>query len=78
LSVEFGLLGLISLFWLFYSQVKFASSNNNDFMKRFGIALPVLYIVANFGESYLSAHATSLLFSVFSAIIYAQYKDSNY
>lgn len=78
LSVEFGLLGLISLFWLFYSQVKFASRNNNDFMKRFGIALPVLYIVANFGESYLSAHATSLLFSVFSAIIYAQYKDSDY
>ncbi len=78
LSVEFGLLGLISLFWLFYSQIKFASSNNNDFMRRFGVALPVLYIVANFGESYLSVHATSLLFSVFSAIIYAQYKDSSH
>lgn len=73
LMVQFGLLGLASLFWLFYTQIRFALHNSNDFMRRFGIALPVLFMVASLGESYLSVHATSLLFCVFSAVIYNAY-----
>jgi O-antigen ligase len=72
--VQFGLTGLLSLLWLFYVQIKHALSNSNLTMKRLGIALPILFFVANFGESYLSVHATSLLFAALSAVIYAPYK----
>jgi len=76
MAVQFGLVGLVTLAWLFYAQVKFALNNSNSFMRRFGIALPVLFLVANLGESYFSVHATSLLFCVLSAVTYREY-DSN-
>ena len=70
--VQFGLTGLLALLWLFYVQVQFALSNANQFMKRLGVTLPALFFVANFGESYLSIHSTSLLFAVFSAVVYSK------
>ena len=69
--VQFGLVGFLMLILLFYVQIKVAFLHNNQAMRRFGVALPLLFILANFGESYLSLHATSLLFAVFSAIIYS-------
>ena len=77
--VQFGLVGFLMLMLLFYVQIKAAFLHNNQAMKRFGIALPLLFILANIGASYLSIHATSLLFAVFSAIIYSDeaYKSVN-
>lgn len=73
MAVQFGLVGLASLAWLFYTQIKFALNNRNAFMRRFGVALPILFLVANLGESYFSVHATSLLFCVLSAVVYREY-----
>jgi len=69
--VQFGVIGFLMLMLLFYMQIKVALLHNNQVMRRFGVALPLLFILANIGESYLSLHATSLLFAVFSAIIYS-------
>lgn len=77
MAVQFGLLGLIAIAWLFYTQIRYALNNNNAFLRRFGVALPVLFLVANLGESYFSVHATSLLFCTLSAVVYREYsKDS--
>jgi O-antigen ligase len=77
--VQFGVFGFLMLVLLFYIQIKVALLHNNQSMKRLGVALPLLFILANFGESYLSIHATSILFTVFSAIIYSDnfHKDNN-
>jgi len=69
--VQFGLVGFLMLILLFYVQIKAAFLHNNQAMKRFGVALPLLFSLANIGGSYLSLHAGSLLFAVFSAIIYS-------
>ena len=69
--VQFGLVGFLMLILLFYVQIKVALLNNNQSIKRFGVALPLLFFVANYGESYFSLHATSLFFAVFSAIVYS-------
>lgn len=74
--VQFGLLGIISLLFIFYSQIKF-SLNNNSQIYRIGITLPLLFLVLNFGESYLLVHSTGLLFSIFSGFLYKDY-DNNY
>lgn len=76
MAVQFGFAGLAALAWLFYTQIKFALKNNNAFMRRFGVALPILFLVANLGESYFSVHATSLLFCVLSAIVYREYSSN--
>ncbi len=71
--VQFGMLGLFLLLWLFFSQIRFALSSNNDLIKHLGVALPVLYFIISFGESYLFIHNTGLMFSVMSAFLYKQY-----
>ncbi len=71
--VQFGILGLLGLLGLFYSQIKWALSSNNCLIKHLGVALPFLYITINFAESYLSIHATGLMFAVMSAFLYRDY-----
>ena len=47
MAVQFGFAGLAALAWLFYTQIKFALNNDDAFMRRFGVALPILFLVAN-------------------------------
>lgn len=47
-----------------------------DEWSRLRIALPVLFVVICLGESYLWRSNTSLLFVVFSALIYCNFRDS--
>jgi len=73
MMVQFGMVGLFSLLWLFYCEVRMALSSKNDFVKHFGVALPILYFTISFGESYLLIHQTGLLFAVMSAFLYKNY-----
>ena len=63
--VQFGILGLASLLYIFYVQIRHALGTQRVILRQVGLALPLLFLVVNFGESYLSVHATSLLFAVF-------------
>jgi len=68
--VQFGIIGMLSLLYIFYTQIKFSIANNDAVVRRIGTGLPILFIIANFAESYLSVHATSLFYSVITAVIY--------
>jgi len=73
--VQSGLIGLSSLFYIFYTQIKFAFKNTSSrFYRDVGIALPLLFIVINFSDSYLLGHYTTLLFVFFSAFLYKDFE----
>ena len=68
---QFGVLGMASLLWLFVAQIRAALARaQKDVVARFGLALPIVFLVLCLVESYLAVHATSLLFCVFSAFLY--------
>ena len=68
--VQFGILGLASVLYIFYVQICHALRTPDLMLGQVGLAFPLLFMVANFGESYLSVHATSLLFAAFSSFLY--------
>lgn len=68
---QFGALGLASLLWLFLAQIRCARTQTEPgVVARLGLALPIVFLILCFAESYLAVHATSLLFCVFSAFLY--------
>ena len=68
---QFGLLGLVSFLAMFYYQFKIASESQNHLIKNVGIAIPVLFLVIMWSDSYLLGHFTGNLFILFSALIYS-------
>ncbi|NTU69047.1 MAG: O-antigen ligase family protein [Chlorobiaceae bacterium] len=67
---QFGIIGLASILWILYSQIRLATSSSEPLPKYFGLALPVLFAVIMFSDSYLLGHFTTVLFIYFSAILY--------
>jgi len=72
-TVQFGMFGLASLLWILVTQIRIALSSGMPFQKHFGIALPVLFAVIMFSDSYLLGHYTTMLFVFFSSILYQDY-----
>ena len=72
--VQLGLVGLISLFSLFYYQIKFSLTASTQFSRDAGLALPVLFLVVMWSESYLLLHETTVLFVFFSAFLYKDFE----
>ena len=68
---QLGIVGLISFFWIFYSQFNFALKSKDEFVKHVGVSLPLLFLVIMLSDSYLLGHYTSNLFVLFSAFIYS-------
>ena len=77
--VQFGLLGLVAMLYMFYSQIKIATNSNEDFVRKIGIALPLLYLLIMLSDSYLMVHMTGLLFIFISSFVYKDYElDKQY
>jgi O-antigen ligase len=77
--VQFGLLGLAAILYLFYAQIKIAINSNEEFVKKIGIALPLLYLLIMLSDSYLMVHMTGLLFAFISSFVYKDYEaDKQY
>ncbi|MXY54548.1 MAG: O-antigen ligase family protein [Gammaproteobacteria bacterium] len=73
--VQFGILGLAALGWLFVAQLRVAwrrEHGSAPTLARIGVAMPLLYALICFAESYLAVHATALLFAAFSGFLYKQ------
>ena len=68
--VQFGILGLASVLYIFFAQVRRALASPDLMLRQVGLALPLLYMVVNFGESYLSVYTTAILFAAFSSFLY--------
>lgn len=77
--VQFGLLGLAAMLYMFYAQIKMAANSNEDFVRKIGIALPLLYLLIMLSDSYLMVHMTGLLFIFISSFVYKDYElDEQY
>ena len=72
--VQFGVVGLVALGWLFVAQLRVAwrrgRHGDEPMLRRVGVAMPLLYALICFAESYLAVHATALLFAAFSGFLY--------
>ena len=75
-SVQLGLVGLISLLTIFYYQIKQSLKSSNRFMRDTGITLPLMYLLIMFSDSYLLGHYTTLMFVLFSAFLYKDFEKT--
>mgnify|MGYP002632099226 FL=1 len=75
--VQFGLLGLLALLYMFYTQIKIATKSNEEFVRKIGVALPLLYLLIMLSDSYLMVHMTGLLFIFLSSFIYKDYETES-
>jgi len=73
--VQFGILGLLSLLFIFYTQIRYALSNQDKLLSKIGITLPLLYFIINFSGAYLQNSETSLIFALFSSFLYKNYTE---
>lgn len=64
-----GLLGVASLFFVFFAAIKFTLQTNDEFTS-IRWAFLIYSVATNFSDSLFLAHPTSLLFIVFSAILF--------
>jgi O-antigen ligase len=77
--VQFGLLGLLALLYMFYAQITIAKNSNEEFVRKIGVALPLLYLLIMLSDSYLMVHMTGLLFIFISSFVYKDYEaDKQY
>jgi len=74
--MQLGFTGLVSFLLIFYYQIKFSFNSTNQFQRDVGIALPLLFLLIMFSESYLLGHYTSLLFIFFSSFLYKDFEKS--
>lgn len=73
--VQFGLLGLASLLFILFAQIKFAFNSKNKLVHKVGLGLPLLFMLIMLSDTYLLGHYTTLLFILFSAILYKDYEN---
>jgi len=72
---QLGLIGLVSFFWIFLIQFKIAFQSNNKLVAHIGIAMPLLFLIIMWSDSYLLGHFTGNLFILFSSFIYSNQPD---
>jgi O-antigen ligase len=70
---QLGLLGLISFLSIFYFQFKAAFHSTNILARDVGFALPMMFLVIMFSDSYLLGHFTTLMFIFFSSFLYKDF-----
>jgi len=74
--VQLGLIGFFSMLSIFYYQIKFSYNSSSTLIRNAGTALPVLFFVVMFSDSYLLGHFTSLMFIFFSSFLYKDFENS--
>ncbi|MDA7437933.1 O-antigen ligase family protein [Candidatus Pseudothioglobus singularis] len=73
--VQLGLLGFVSLLSIFYYEIKLSSLTKNKFIRDVGAALPLLFLLIMFSDSYLLGHFTTLMFVFFSSFLYKDFEQ---
>lgn len=74
ISVQLGLVGLISMLSIFYFQIKASFHEKNNFYRDLGLALPLSFLVIMLSDSYILGHFTTLLYVFFSAFLYQKFE----
>jgi O-antigen ligase len=73
---QLGFTGLISFLMIFYYQIKSHHRSSNRFVRDFGLALPILFLIIMFSDSYLLGHYTSLVYIFFSSFLYKNFEEN--
>jgi O-antigen ligase len=73
-TTQLGIMGLISFLAIFYYQIKLSRKSSSRFIRDFGVALPILFGVILFSDSYLLGHYTTLVFALFSSFLYKDFE----
>jgi len=74
--VQLGIVGLLSMLSIMYYQIKLSFAGPNKFFRNTGFALPILFLVIMWSDSYLLGHYTGLLFVFFSSFLYKDFEKS--
>ena len=76
ITMQLGLIGLVSMLSIFYYQIKLSFYASNRFIRDVGITLPLVFLVIMWGDSYLLGHFTTLVFVFFSSFLYKDFEKS--
>ena len=76
ITMQLGLIGLFSMLSIFYYQIKLSFYASNRFIKDLGIALPLMFLVIMWSDSYILGHYTTLVFVFFSSFLYKDFEKS--
>ena len=76
ITMQLGLIGLVSMLSIFYYQIKLSFYASNRFIKDLGVALPLVFLVIMWSDSYLLGHYTTLVFVFFSSFLYKDFEKS--
>ena len=68
---QLGLIGLTSFLLIFYFQIKIALTSRVLYIKHLGVAMPLLFLIIMWSDSYLLGHFTGNLFILFSSFVYS-------
>jgi len=67
---QLGVLGFLSLLYIFYRQIEHVIFQKDKLIKHLGIYLPLMFGVIMLSDSYLLGHYTTALFIYFSSFLY--------
>ena len=70
---QLGILGISALAWIFYQQFKIALTSKVQLVQHVGVAMPILFLIIMWSDSYLLGHYTGNLFILFSSFIYSKH-----
>jgi len=73
---QLGIVGLLSMLSIMYYQIKLSFAESNKFFRDVGFALPLLFLLIMWSDSYLLGHFTGLLFVFFSSFLYKDFEKS--
>ena len=73
---QLGIVGLLSMLSIMYYQIKLSLTVSNKFFRDVGLALPILFLIIMWSDSYLLGHYTGLLFIFFSSFLYKDFEES--
>ena len=76
IAMQFGLVGIVSMLSIFYYQIKLSFNSKNRLMKDLGIALPLMFLVIMWSDSYILGHFTTLVFVFFSSFLYKDFEKT--
>lgn len=71
---QLGFIGLISFFAIFYYQLQYALKSKNGLIRDIGIAMPLLFLIIMWSDSYLLGHYTTVMYVFFSSFLYKDFE----
>ena len=74
--MQLGFIGLVSFLFIFYYQIVYSFRSQKKFYRDVGLAIPLLFLLIMFSESYLLGHYTSLVYVFFSSFLYKDLEKS--